>query len=72
MYEGIGRPDLKPKENKMTKTKKELKKEFKEKWEALFFYDRDIVKGSPYLRCEGKVWSWVEKALQAKEEPKND
>ena len=25
MYEGIGRPDLKPRENKMTKTKKKLK-----------------------------------------------
>ena len=48
---------------KKNKTMEDLKKEFFDKWEALFFYDRDTVKGNPYLRCENKVWSWIEEAI---------
>jgi len=45
------------------------KKQFDDLWEDLYFYDRDIEIGHPYLRCEGKVKAFISKLLsQQKDE----
>jgi hypothetical protein len=44
------------------------KKQFKDLWESLYTYDRDIVVGSPYLRCEGKVKAFIQRTLDQQRE----
>ena len=73
MYEGIGRPDLKPRENKMKKLKKNLREEFDKKWKTVRYSEKKseyLFLGKFQTRNEigNALWSWIEKALQAKEE----
>jgi len=74
MYEGIGRPDLKPRENKMKKLKKDLREEFDKKWKTVRYSEKKseyLFLGKFQTRNEigNALWSWIEKALQeAREE----
>jgi len=74
MYEGIGRPDLKPRENKMKKLKEDLREEFDKKWKTVRYSEKKseyLFLGKFQTRNEigNALWSWIEKALQeAREE----
>ena len=74
MYEGIGRLDLKPRENKMKKLKEDLREEFDKKWKTVRYSEKKseyLFLGKFQTRNEigNALWSWIEKALQeAREE----
>jgi len=58
MYDGIGRPDLKSRENKMSKTKKELREEFNRAFPKTWWWSIITKNNDRHKEARNEIWSW--------------
>jgi len=58
MYGGIGRPDLKPRENKMIKSKKELREEFNRAFPKTWWWSIITKNNDRHKEARNEIWSW--------------